>query len=140
MTIISKKRKIEDLSNYDKQFAVVFKGYVQSFINPEMLTQQKISEDSEVFQKIKEAQAERISIFYQMEKTNDQKLLSKLDFAFTANEFYLQSLWGFEENIDFHKFWEAPKCICPKLDNDDVYPTGFYSFRESCPIHKSRFE
>ena len=140
MTIVKKDKKLEDLSDFYKQYAVIFKGYVQSFINPEMLIQQKISTESDTFKKLKEAQAERISIFYQMELTDDENLLAKLDSAFTANEFYLQNLWGFEENIDFHKFWEAPKCTCPKLDNNDQYPTGYYSYNQSCPIHKNRFK
>jgi hypothetical protein len=140
MSVFKKNKKLEDLSDFDKRYAVCVNGYVQSYINPEMLNQQKISEDSEQFANIKQTQSKRIQIFMEMEKTENLQKLSALDQEFTANEFYLQKQWGFKENIDFHRFWDAPKCSCPKADNDDNYPTGFYHFNQICKIHGHRFK
>lgn len=50
-------------------------------------------------------------------------------------EFELQDLWKFDRNINFHKFWNRPRCLCPKMDNDDRYPTGNYVTMEDCPLH-----
>lgn len=50
-------------------------------------------------------------------------------------EFLLQDAWKFERNINYHKFWEAPHCTCPKMDNDDAYPTGYYVRHLGCPVH-----
>tara|TARA_Y100000588_G_scaffold254014_1_gene268576 strand:- start:20181 stop:20603 length:423 start_codon:yes stop_codon:yes gene_type:complete len=140
MSVIRRDKKLEELSPFDQKYAVTFEGYVQSFINPEMLLANKISEDSQIFENIKKAQSKRIKIFNAMENTDNPKALEKLDQEFTANEFYLQEQWGFEENIDYHKFWEAPKCTCPKFDNEDNYPSGYYSFDQKCPIHLHRFK
>lgn len=50
-------------------------------------------------------------------------------------EFLLQDAWKFERNINYHKFWEAPHCTCPKMDNDDAWPTGYYVKNFGCPVH-----
>ena len=50
-------------------------------------------------------------------------------------EFLLQDAWKFERNINYHKFWEAPHCTCPKMDNDDAWPSGYYVRNLSCPVH-----
>ena len=55
--------------------------------------------------------------------------------AWTANEFALQKLWGFSEDYKFHRFWDMEGCKCPKMDNDDSYPTGYYVTIEDCPLH-----
>ena len=53
----------------------------------------------------------------------------------TLIEFELQKLWGFSEDKKFHRFWDTPKCDCPKLDNEDNYPYGHYLINFSCPLH-----
>jgi len=54
----------------------------------------------------------------------------------TDNEFNMQLLYGLDEDIKFHKFWETPKCTCPKIDNVVNFPDGDYTFDKDCPIHK----
>jgi len=51
------------------------------------------------------------------------------------NEYRLQALWGFPLDSKYHKFWEMPGCTCPKMDNDDAYPTGYYTRSGDCPLH-----
>lgn len=53
----------------------------------------------------------------------------------TTNEFALQRLWGFSEDAKYHRFWDAKGCTCPKMDNDDAYPTGYYIVNRLCPLH-----
>ena len=55
------------------------------------------------------------------------------------NERSLQKLWGFEENDNYIKWWNVPKCGCPKLDNEDAYPTGYYTTSGNCLIHGKEF-
>ena len=50
-------------------------------------------------------------------------------------EFLLQDAWKFERNINYHKFWEAPHCTCPKMDNEDAWPSGYYVKALVCPVH-----
>ncbi len=51
------------------------------------------------------------------------------------NEYRLQELWGFPKDPNYHKFWEMSGCTCPKIDNEDSYPTGFYIHTQNCPLH-----
>lgn len=63
---------------------------------------------------------------------NRLKLISKL---VTQIEFQLQKLWKFEQDQTFHKFWELPKCSCPKLDNEDLSGTGHRYIDTNCIFH-----
>lgn len=51
------------------------------------------------------------------------------------NEQTLQALWGFKQEDRFIKHWYYSFCTCPKMDNDDAYPTGMYITSQNCPIH-----
>lgn len=51
------------------------------------------------------------------------------------NEKTLQKMWGFEDNETYIKFWQYPYCACPKMDNNDSYPSGHYYINGNCPIH-----
>jgi len=53
MSVIKREKKLEELGQFDQKYAVTFEGYVQNFINPEMLLANKISEDSQTFKNIK---------------------------------------------------------------------------------------
>jgi hypothetical protein len=51
-------------------------------------------------------------------------------------EFKMQELWGFEQSSKFHRFWlDIPGCICPRMDNRDLYGTHKRVISSSCPIH-----
>jgi hypothetical protein len=65
----------------------------------------------------------------------DKPYLRQLYDAWFSNEQLLQELWNFELNDNFIRFWEAPGCICPRMDNEDNYPHGYYVTRGDCPIH-----
>lgn len=53
-------------------------------------------------------------------------------------EFKLQILWGFPEDRNYHRFWDIQSCTCPKIDNEDNYPEGPYTYSGGCPVHKWR--
>jgi len=52
-----------------------------------------------------------------------------------ALQFELQKAWGFPRNAKFHRFWDMKGCTCPKMDNNDRYPSGIYITAGDCPIH-----
>ena len=49
----------------------------------------------------------------------------------------LTKLWNFDINDTekYYRFWETPKCSCPKLDNEDRYSVGDYIYSFDCIIH-----
>ena len=55
--------------------------------------------------------------------------------CWTDNQYKLQSAWRFPEDAKFHRFWDIDGCDCPKMDNDDAYPTGYYVVSQACRIH-----
>lgn len=67
-----------------------------------------------------------------MEKTID---LVEGDKKWTQLEFLLQRTWGFTENASYHKFWDRPGCTCPRMDNEDMYPSSTYFINGNCLLH-----
>lgn len=71
--------------------------------------------------------------------TSSNSFLENLYHVWQDNEHRLQNLWGFTADWKYHKFWTVPGCTCPKLDNQDNYPTGPYFYNDGCPYHKIPF-
>jgi len=53
----------------------------------------------------------------------------------TKIEFALQRAWGFPQSMAYHRFWETPKCTCPKMDNEEQYATKQFIIMANCPLH-----
>lgn len=77
----------------------------------------------------------RDKLFNVMQNETDIDKLKDMDKQCTDIEFKLQDAWNFDENSNYHKFWYRPHCTCPKIDNDDAYPTGYYVRNNNCPLH-----
>lgn len=65
--------------------------------------------------------------------------LRQYDTKLTQLEYALQAAWRFPQDGNYHRFWERPHCTCPKMDNDDRYPTGNYVISADCPLHGSDY-
>lgn len=102
-------------------------------INPTLIKRQNI--DSDGLKLIKELHKIKYSVLKQMEETDDSVKLKELGKSITDIEFKLQKAWGFKEDINYHRFWDVPKCECPKMDNEDSYPSGHYVINQNCPVH-----
>ena len=69
------------------------------------------------------------------EKFDDKSDLKYISEIVTEIEFQLQNVWRFNQDLVYHKFWELPKCSCPKMDNEDVYGTGHRYINSNCIYH-----
>ena len=93
------------------------------------------------YEDLTEEQEESIDALHQvrniLEKTASVSpdLAKKLYRLWYENEMTLQILWGFIPDYTLIKYWNYPHCLCPKLDNDDAYPTGYYVVNQGCPVH-----
>ena len=85
--------------------------------------------------KIKNCLLEKLKIYDLIENSDIE--LDKYYKKLTDIEYNLQLLYGEEEDKSFHKFWETPKCTCPKIDNLENYPSDKPFFDKKCPIHKN---
>ncbi len=70
-----------------------------------------------------------------MEEVNDKENLRYFSNIVTQIDFQLQRLWKFKEDSTYHRFWELPKCDCPKMDNMDTYGTGHRYINPNCLLH-----
>lgn len=84
---------------------------------------------------IEELHIKRDELFSKMASIDNKEELKEMDKKCREIEFALQDAWGFEREDRFHKFWIRPHCRCPKLDNEDRYPTGYYIMSDACPLH-----
>lgn len=66
----------------------------------------------------------------------DDFLIEELYKSWVEIQFKLQDAWKFERNAHFHRPWDIEGCTCPKMDNDDMYPTGRVIMNTECKIHK----
>ena len=77
----------------------------------------------------------RADIFRISEGCTRDGLQKELYKEWMSVERKLQDLWGFDEDDDKIKFWTFPACSCPKMDNNDRYPYGYYIVNDGCLIH-----
>ena len=70
-----------------------------------------------------------------MEIYDDKDDLRYLCGMITQIDFQLQKLWKFKVDSLYHKFWELPKCECPKMDNSDAHGTGHRYINPNCKLH-----
>jgi len=77
----------------------------------------------------------RTKLFELMQETDDVSSLRFYNDQLDQLEYTLQELWGFPKDSSWHRFWDRPKCTCPKLDNDDRYPSPVYIINPDCKVH-----
>ena len=102
------------------------------YISEFLLEKQKAWENLET---IKKLHKEKDRVFKKMEATDDSELLRKLAEQVEKIEFKLQEAWKFKKDKNLHRWFEVPKCLCPKMDNRDMLGTEYRVINESCPIH-----
>jgi hypothetical protein len=102
-------------------------------INPRLVARQQISD--EVLEQIKGTHVQRLHIFQQARETDDQAQLRQLAKDFEQLEYHQQTLWGFSQDPNFHRWFDFPKCTCPKMDNQDRYGTPYRVISADCPVH-----
>jgi hypothetical protein len=90
---------------------------------------------------LKETFMLKMVILEMMEETDDVKTLCELTHDVTLCEFMIQKLFRFSEDFKYHRFWEYPKCQCPKIDNIDIYPSeSGYIIDSRCVLHGRNVE
>lgn len=120
------------MSNTNDELVVKYKGKDVSRLNKYLLDKQKCWDNLE---KIKECHVRKLQIYDDINETDDPVILKGLSSCLTLLEFELQRLWRFPEDARWHRFWDIPKCLCPKLDCSDNWPHGPYYVYQGCPLH-----
>lgn len=118
------------MSNDD--LVVTYKGVPKFRLNARLVAQKNLSSDDVEW--IKKFHVDRLGIEEVMENAS-HKDLKGLYALWYDNQRTLQEAWKFPLNDNFIRFWNVPQCTCPKMDNEDAYPTGYYTVNSSCPVH-----
>jgi hypothetical protein len=84
--------------------------------------------------KLKNCLIEKLKIYDIIESSDEN--LEQYYKKLTDIEYNMQLLYGEEEDISQHLFWQTPKCTCPKIDNIEIYPSKNPIFDDKCQIHK----
>ena len=90
--------------------------------------------DQKTVTKISRLHTVKTKIYDLITKTKTKTRLRDYGKMLENLEFKLQKLWKFPLQRRYHRFWETPKCECPKLDNLDAYPYASI-VNKKCPIH-----
>lgn len=102
-------------------------------INTELAESRGISErDRELIEML---QASTLMTVGYARATKSKKRLKLIYEVWLEQHKELQRLWGFEQDSNYIKFWEFPKCDCPIMDNQERYPSGHYVMNSECIIH-----
>lgn len=78
--------------------------------------------------------ARKLALYAGMEVAEDFSL-SAYGRELRNVEYDLQRAWGFPQTAKYHRFWEAPRCTCPKMDNEEHYGTAYAIIDKACPVH-----
>ena len=116
----------------EDKFVVYFEGEPKFLLNAKLVEKQGIGADG--LEIIKNLHVERLSTENLMLTAQGSNLKSLVK-IWSQLQFDLQKSWGFPLDERFHAFWSCPRCECPKLDNWDAHPSGYYVTNLSCPLH-----
>lgn len=109
------------------EYLVVYKDYRDRVDKNRLKSIENLS-------KIKRCLINKFKIYDYIEnskKTNFYKQYNKL----TNIEYDIQTLYDEVEDISYHRFWETPKCTCPKIDNIEIFPSEMPIYDLNCTIH-----
>jgi len=104
-----------------KQFIVNYRGKPMSEVSMRLT---KVQDVYRMLPNIKLLHWTRHYLNEIMSSTNDVTKLRRADAIYDRLEARLQELWDFPVDAKYVKFWYRPGCRCPRMDNDDAYPTG----------------
>jgi hypothetical protein len=132
MEDMEKSDEFTTLENMIEKFESKDK-YLVKYKNLRTRVEKKRVSNKQNLPKLKNCLLEKLKIYDILENSESfDNAYKKL----TDIEYNMQLLYGEPENILFHRFWETPKCTCPKIDNLENYPSKNPIFDEKCPIHK----
>ena len=123
----------------NEQLTVYYKGVAKNQLNPAFVRKQGIT-DIETIKELILTHEDRWRIFEAMEATDDPEDLHMFAEQFENLEYEQQKLWGLKPDRNWHRWWEVPKCACPKMDNRDNYPSKYRIIAGHCPVHSIESE
>ena len=136
----------ENLEEYDSDKFTTFEDMMEKFDSKDKYlvkyeelrdrVEKKRISNKKNLPKLKSCLVEKLKIYDIIEKSETDDNLQQYYKKLTDIEYDMQLLYGEEEDLSCHRFWETPKCTCPKIDNLELYPSENPLFDKNCSIHK----
>ena len=116
----------------DHEFIVYWNDTPMFVLNRHLMERQNALANLE---DIKTVHQTKLDIYDAIRYESDPRILRSFANDLTLCEFELQKLWKFPEDARFHRFWETPRCECPKMDNEERYGTSYSAISLGCKLH-----
>ncbi len=104
-----------------------------NMINMRLVSARGIPDDD--IEKIQKLQNLKTYHYDIIEILDDKFEIRTVSYIITQIDFQLQKLWKFELDETKHRWFELPKCSCPKMDNLDNLGTPYKIINPDCIIH-----
>lgn len=128
-------KRIDPLHVPSADLVVSYKGREVLVLNKRLIDQQNCWDKVSEIKALHERRLEVEEWMSQLKEDSPIEHVEQYNNVWSGIQFQLQKAWGFTEDAKFHRFWDIPGCRCAKLDNNDSYPTGYYSISGGCNIH-----
>lgn len=115
-----------------KAFPVIVNNEVRTYINPYLINKQNLSKNDVV--NLLNLHIQKFTLEDKFEDNGMEP--EQYQKVWTEIQNKIQITWKLNPNEKKHIFWEMKKCLCPKVENEDAYPTGEYFYSVECPVHK----
>jgi hypothetical protein len=103
-------------------------------LNEHLVKKQNLSEKDQ--DKIQKLHRVKFAIFEKMKTEPDLAKLKKYAEIIEKLEFKAQVAWKFKKDATKHSWWfNCPRCLCPKTDNQDQLGSGRRTINAACPVH-----
>jgi len=113
---------------------ITFYNDRKMIINQELAEKRGISD--ETIRQIQRLHLLREALKDIMATVENQELLPGLALTLQDLDFQLQDHWGFVRDPSFHRWFDVPRCTCPKLDNEEnLGRSDMAIISSNCPVH-----
>jgi translation initiation factor 2 beta subunit (eIF-2beta)/eIF-5 len=126
--------QIEELKN--NPLCIFHNGNPKSILNSRLIQQQGLTEDD--VDELKKLHIEKLIVLDLINSTDNKIALKNYVHVIELIEFALQKVWKFEQNRNYHDWFDVPKCMCPKLDNYDNKGIDIRIITLECPLHGNK--
>lgn len=98
-----------------------------------MIRLQKLSDDDVA--NINDLNSMKHNIYDIMMRIDDKQQLQHYAADIKNIDFQIQKTMKLPVDENFHRWYEVPKCDCPKDKNADLYGTSHRHYSKTCIIH-----
>lgn len=118
---------------FSREDLTVMVGNCGCVLSASLICQQGLSREEVEY--VKHLHKLRLEVEEQMRIAPTKHILRGFNSCWTDLQFLLQDAWKFPRDSTRHRFWEVPRCSCPRMDNEDSYPNRYYTISCNCEVH-----